>query len=144
MNALVLYHSQQYGNTEKMAKSVAEGLKDSGCDVTLHNCNDERYPIEEYSEYDVVAIGTPDYFSYVAGTLKTFMDDWYLHRNQPGYKDKPYALFLSHGGGGRAQNALTLFHHLGQQVGKTVISAGSPSEKNLDQCRELGRELAQK
>jgi multimeric flavodoxin WrbA len=140
VKALVLYHSQQYGNTEKMAKAVAEGL--TGCEVTLHNTNTERYPIEEYAAFDVVAFGSPDYFSYMAGTLKTFLDDWYLHRNKPGYKGKPYGLFMSHGGGGRAKESMDLFHHLGTQVGSIVISSGSPSESVLRQCRELGELLA--
>ena len=72
--ALVLFHSQQHGNTDKMAKAVAEGLRSEGFTVTLHNANDERYPIEEFPVYDCVVFGTPDYFSYLAGTLKTFMD----------------------------------------------------------------------
>jgi NAD(P)H dehydrogenase (quinone) len=141
-NALVLYHSQQYGNTEKMAEAVAQGLLESGCEVTLHNTNRGRYPISEYGNYDLIAIGTPDYFSYMAGTLKTFMDDWYLYRNKPGYKGKPFVLFLSHGGGGRAQKSLSIFRHLGNQVGQIVISSGSPDEEVLKLCRELGEELA--
>ena len=43
--ALVLYHSQQHGNTGKMAEAVAEGLESEGCEVTLHNANEGRYPI---------------------------------------------------------------------------------------------------
>jgi NAD(P)H dehydrogenase (quinone) len=142
VKALVLYHSQQYGNTEKMAKAVAEGL--TGCEVTLHNTNTQRYPIEEYGTYDLVAFGTPDYFSYMAGTMKTFLDDWYLHRNQPGYKGKPYGLFMSHGGGGRAKETLSVFSHLGTLVGQTITSSGSPSEAVLRQCKELGAELAKR
>ncbi|MFX0071276.1 MAG: flavodoxin domain-containing protein, partial [Candidatus Hermodarchaeota archaeon] len=42
--ALVLYHSQQYGNTKKMAEAVAEGLRSEGCEVILHNTNDSRFP----------------------------------------------------------------------------------------------------
>jgi len=142
VNALVLYHSQQYGNTEKMAKAVAEGLEAEGCVVTLHNANTARYPIEEYSGYDAVAFGTPDYFSYIAGTLKTFMDDWYINRNKPGYAGKPYAVFYSHGGGGRVKDTLSLFSRVGQQVGKAVESSGAPSKAVLDKCRALGVELA--
>ena len=140
VKALVLYHSQQYGNTEKMAKAVAEGLE--GCEVSLHNTNVQRYPIDEYGTFDVVALGSPDYFSYMAGTLKTFLDDWYLHRNQPRYKGKPYVLFMSHGGGGRAKESMNIFHYLGTQVGNIVISSGSPNEAVLKQCRELGEMLA--
>jgi flavorubredoxin len=140
--ALVLYHSQQHGNTGKMAEEIAEGLRSEGCDVTLHNANDERYPIEEYPLYDCVAFGTPDYFSYLAGTLKTFMDDWYLHRNEPGYQGKPYVVFYSHGGGGRVREALSLFSRVGTQVGESVESRGAPNQTVLDKCRVLGSELA--
>ena len=141
--ALVLYHSQQYGNTEKMAEAVAEGLTAEGCNVTLHNTNTTRFPIEEYPDYDLVVIGTPDYFSYMAGTVKTFLDDWYLHRNKSGYAGKPFALFMSHGGGGRAKSPFeTLFKRLGDPVGETVVSSGAPSEAVLAQCKALGEKLA--
>jgi NAD(P)H dehydrogenase (quinone) len=86
----------------------------------------------------------PDYFSYMAGTLKTFLDDWYPHRNERGYKGKPYALFMSHGGGGRAKDCLSVFRHLGTHVGDIVVSSGSPSEGVLRHCRELGAELARR
>jgi multimeric flavodoxin WrbA len=142
INALVLYHSQQYGNTEKMAEAVAEGLKDSGCNVTLHNTNTQRYSIDEFGLFDIVAFGTPDYFGYLAGTLKTFLDDWYLHRNKPGFKGKPYGLFLSHGGGGKAVESLSLFRYIGTQVGKSVISIGTPNENVIKLCRDLGKDLA--
>jgi flavorubredoxin len=142
MKALVLYHSQQYGNTGKMAESLAEGLRSEGLDVTLHNANDERFPIETYPEYNCVAFGTPDYFSYVAGTLKTFMDDWYINRNKSGFQNKPYAVFYSHGGGGRARESLSLFNRVGSQIGKQVESRGTPSQQVLEECKDLGVELA--
>ena len=126
-----------------MAEAVAEGLNNAGCSVTIHNTNEARYPIEEYGGFDVVAFGTPDYFSYMAGTLKTFLDDWYISRNKPGYKGKPYGLFMSHGGGGRAKDCLSVFRHLGTHVGNTVVSSGSPSEAVLRRCIELGAALAE-
>jgi len=140
--ALVLYHSQQHGNTGRMAEAVAEGLRSGGCEVTLHNANEGRYLIGEFPEYDCVAFGTPDYFSYVAGTMKTFMDDWYIHRNEPGFQGRPYAVFYSHGGGGRVREALSLFSRVGTQVGKPVGSSGAPNQKVLDDCRALGVQLA--
>jgi NAD(P)H dehydrogenase (quinone) len=142
VKALVLYHSQQYGNTGKMAEAVAVGLREGGCDVSLHNANEGRFPISELPKYQCIAFGTPDYFSYMAGTLKTFMDDWYLNRNKPGFTDKTYGVFFSHGGGGRAKDSLNLFSRVGRIVGKPVESQGSPSEKVLTECRNLGLHLA--
>jgi NAD(P)H dehydrogenase (quinone) len=143
VKALVLYHSQQHGNTEKMAEAVAEGLRSAGCEVTTHNTNDIRYPIEDYPQYSCVALGSPDYYSYIAGTMKTFMDDWYMHRNEPGYMNKPHAVFYSHGGGGRVRASLSLFNRLGNQVGRTLESRGTPNEKVLKECKKLGALLAE-
>jgi len=142
IKALVLFHSQQQGNTGKMAEAIANGLRSEGCNVTLHNANDERYPIKEYPMYDCVAFGTPDYFSYLAGTLKTFMDDWYINRNKPGYQGKPYAVFYSHGGGGRVKEVLSLFSRVGTQVDESIGSQGTPDQKVLDDCMSLGIKLA--
>ena len=143
---LVLYHSQQYGNTAAMAAAVAEGAKAGGAEVTLCNANDGRVNIELYRGCDAVAFGTPDYFSYFAGTLKVFLDDWYLvKRDDPaGLTGKPLALFLSHGGGGAARRPFELlFSRLGTQVGEMVESRGAPTSDILDACRALGQKLAE-
>jgi NAD(P)H dehydrogenase (quinone) len=143
---LILYHSQQYGNTEQMARAVAEGAKAAGADVTLHNANDERFDIEAYRAFDAAAFGSPDYYSYIAGTLKVFLDDWYIAKgkNPAGLEDKPIALFYSHGGGGAVKGPLEkLFARLGYQVGETVESLRAPSERVVASLRELGRALAE-
>ena len=79
---LVLYHSQQYGNTEAMAKAVAAGAQGAGAEVTLHNANEERFDVSRYRACDAAAFGTPDYYSYIAGTLKVFLDDWFLAKQR--------------------------------------------------------------
>lgn len=43
---LVLYHSQEYGNTRAMAEAVAEGARQGGAEATLVNTNDVRMDIE--------------------------------------------------------------------------------------------------
>ena len=75
---IVIYHSQQYGNTKILAEALAEGAREAGAEVNLINTNERRVTLEEFLSADGVAIGTPDYFSYVAGTVKTFFDDIYL------------------------------------------------------------------
>lgn len=141
MKVLVIYHSQQHGNTEKMAKAVAEGIGKGG---ELWNVNEKRFDVSKLLEYEAYAVGTPDYFSYMAGTLKTFMDDVYLaeRAGTKGISGKPVALFMSHGGGGRAKDPFeSLFKRLGDPVGEIVESSGSPSEAVLEKCRTLGKAL---
>ena len=143
---LVLYHSQEYGNTGAMAEAVGEGARAAGAEVTLVNTNAERLDPEQYRRFDAVAFGSPDYFSYIAGGLKVFLDDWYIARKlkRQGLEGKPYGLFYSHGGGGAVRRPLeNLFSRMGSQVGQTVQSRGRPNDAVLQACRELGRQLAE-
>ena len=144
---LVLYHSQEYGNTAEMAKAVAVGAESAGAAVTLINTNEQRMDVEQYRTFDAVALGSPDYYSYIAGTLKTFLDDWYIARqsNPQGLEGKFYGLFYSHGGGGAVRKPLEeLFRGMGTKVGETIGSHGRPDEATLDRCRKLGRMLAER
>jgi multimeric flavodoxin WrbA len=143
---LVLYHSQEYGNTDAMARAVAEGVRAAGADVTLVNTNEERLDLERYRRFDAVAFGTPDYWSYIAGGLKVFLDDWYIawKSNRRDLENKPYGLFYSHGGGGAVRGPFEeLFGRMGSKVGRTVESYGRPNPSVLEACRELGRQLAE-
>jgi len=147
VKALVLYHSQEFGNTGLMAEAVAEGLRGAGCDVDTFNTDEGRYDVTQFPQYDCVAFGTPDYFSYVAGGLKTFMDDFYVHEVRKGLKGltrKPYALFYSHGGGGRVKDALTVFRRVGTLVGEPVGCYREPDGETLEKLKALGAELASK
>lgn len=144
--ALVLYHSQEFGNTAAMAEAVAEGLRDAGCEVDLFNTNEGRYDVTQFPKYDCVAFGSPDYYSYIAGGLKTFMDDHYIYdvrKGLEGLRNKPYSLFYSHGGGGRVKDSMErIFRRVGTITGEPVSSKGRPEPPVLEQCRALGNELA--
>lgn len=145
---IILYHSQEFGNTAAMAEAVADGAKTMGAEVTLINTNEKRFDIEQFRNFDVVAFGSPDYWGYIAGGLKVFVDDFYIARksNKQGLTDKPYGLFYSHGGGGNVRKP---FEHLfnlmriGSKVGKTIESYGKPNSSERKACHELGRQLAE-
>jgi multimeric flavodoxin WrbA len=142
---LVLYHSQEYGNTALMAKAVANGLENSGCVVDMFNTNDGRFDITKFPQYDGVAIGSPDYYSYIAGGLKMFMDDHYIydvHKKLKGLRDKPFFLFYSHGGGGRVKEVMPrIFKRVGTLISEPVGSMGRPDKQVLNRCKALGAEL---
>jgi len=143
---LILFHSQEHGNTAAMAAAVGEGAKEAGATVTLVNTNETRLDPEEYRAFDGVAFGSPDYYSYIAGGLKVFLDDWYIAKqsNPTGLEGKPYALFYSHGGGGAVRGPMeNLFKGMGHKVGETVESCGRPGSAVLQACRALGRQIAE-
>ena len=143
---LVIYHSQQFGNTRILAEALAEGAREDGAEVVLINTNEHRVTLQEFVDADAVALGTPDYFSYVAGTIKTFFDDIYQW-DQSGkpVKGKPAVLFFSHGGGGRVRQPLEDFvGRFFEQVGEAVGSGRPISEEAKKKCSGLGKELAKK
>jgi hypothetical protein len=61
-----------------LRRRLRRGFGKWGAEVKLINTNEHRVTLEEFLATDGFAIGTPDYFSYVAGTIKTFFDDIYL------------------------------------------------------------------
>jgi multimeric flavodoxin WrbA len=146
MRILVIYHSRQFGNTRLMAEALAQGAREGEAEVELINTNERRVTAEQFLAADAVAIGTPDYFSYLAGTIKTFFDDFYLW-DQSGkpVKGKRGAFFFSHGGGGRVREQLQGFvRRYFQQVGETVEGRRPITEDTKRKCFEIGKELAAK
>jgi multimeric flavodoxin WrbA len=121
---LVIYHSQQFGDTKALARVLADGAREAGVEVEIISTNERRVTLNEFLAADGVALGTPDYFSYVAGTIKTFFDDIYLwDKSGESVKGKPAALFFSHGGGGKGREPFeTLTGKFFEQVGETVES----------------------
>jgi flavorubredoxin len=143
---LVIYHSQQYGNTKILAEALAEGVRKAGEQVTLINTNERRITLEEFLDAEAVAIGTPDYFSYVAGTIKTFFDDIYLWSlTGASVKGKPVVLFCSHGGGGGSvrQHLESFANRFFQKVSDTVSSGRPINEEAKRSCRTLGKKLVE-
>jgi multimeric flavodoxin WrbA len=140
---LVLYHSQQFGNTKILAEALADGVREAGADVKFINTNEHRVTLKEFMSADAVALGTPDYFSYLAGTIKTLFDDIYLwdQSGEP-VKRKPAVFFISHGGGGRVRQPLESFAEgFFTKVGETAAFQRPINEDAKRSCHELGKQL---
>lgn len=74
VRVLVAYYSMA-GNTEKMAQGVAKGASEvSGTVVALKRV--EVVTAEDLLGADAVIVGSPVYWSNMAGPVKTFFDDW--------------------------------------------------------------------
>ncbi len=143
---LVIYHSQQFGDTKALAESLAEGARGAGAEIDLVGTNERRITLDEFLEADGIGLGTPDYFSYIAGTIKSFFDDIYLwDKAGESVKGKPAALFFSHGGGGKVKEPFEyLARKFFDQVGETVESRRPTGDEARKKCFELGRELAKR
>ena len=143
---LVVCHSQQHGNTRKMADLVAQGCREvAGVEVRLIDVNAQRVAMDDLVAADGLALGTPDYFTYMAGGLKQFFDDALL-ASYGGAEtmNKPYVAFLTHGGGGGAiESVQRLAKSLKyREVAPPVLSKGAPAGDVVQQAIALGTALA--
>ncbi|MCJ7605562.1 MAG: flavodoxin domain-containing protein [Dehalococcoidales bacterium] len=141
-NILVIYHSQT-GNTGKMAEAVAEGAIAAGADVSLKKAVDAG--VDDLLGCDAVIIGTPNYFSYMAGMVKDFFDRvWFTVREK--MEGKPYACFGSYGGGGTPaiESVEKICEGLKMnRVSDCVHTTREPSDEVLAECKALGRKIAE-
>jgi len=144
---LIVYHSQQSGNTAKMAELVAQGCRQvEGIEVELVNVNEARVEMAAAEQADAYALGSPNYYSYVAGGLKQFFDD--IHIAQGAGRSvggKPYVAFCTHGGGGsinavieKLASAMKL-----RKVAGSVTARLAPEGQAADDSVALGRALAE-
>lgn len=143
---LIVYHSQEYGNTKRMADMVAEGCRQVlDVEVEMVNTNESRVDMNAAERADAFAIGSPDYFSYVAGGVKQFFDDLYIAALAgKNVKGKPCVLFMTHGGGGKGITSLEgLARAMNLQiVAPSVVCQGAPGGDVEQQSIKLGKTLA--
>ncbi len=158
IRVLVAYYSQT-GNTEAMAKGVAEGAKTvEGTIVILKRV--ERVTAEDLFAADALVVGSPVYWANMAGPVKVFFDDWQLRFGVfPEFKmrDKVGAAFATGGqvSGGKEVTMLTILAAmLGNQMivvsGGGAFGASATTEgnspgidaKELAQATALGQRVA--
>ncbi len=141
---LVIYHSQS-GNTQKLAEAVAAGAASvEDTKVVLKQAKDAT--IEDLILCDGIAIGSPEYFGYMAGMIKDFFDRTY----EPAKEKreifmKPHVIFISAGNDGRNARDQIERICLGYQFKKVyepLIVRGLPDKESLKQCHEMGQTIA--
>lgn len=159
VNVLVTYHSLT-GHTEKMAQAVVEGAKSiPGTRVTLRRVGDVT--VEQLFESDALIVGSPVYWSNMAGEVKTFFDNWQFKFGVfPEFKmkDKVGAAFATGGqiSSGKEVTMLTILSAMlgnkmivvseGGAFGASATTEGSSpgiDEAELADARALGKRVAQ-
>lgn len=138
----MVYHTFT-GNTEKMARAVAEGAKQvQGVDVILKKA--AEVTLEDFVSSDAVAFGSPNTFGDMAGALSDFFDrTWSVHGQVAG---RPAVAFTSENPGetGALRDIERFFNYYGlKKVSEGVVSAGALGTVKSEECKKLGRKLAE-
>lgn len=157
---LIVYHSRG-GHTAAMAKAVAEGAKKNPqAEVTVKIVAEVK--CAELLATDALIVGSPVYWSNMAGEVKSFFDRWSTECQvlPPAFqmRDKVGAAFVTGGetSSGKEVALLTLVAAMlgnrmiviseGQALGAAATTGDGKSpvtEKELDEARRLGERVAQ-
>lgn len=139
MATVIVLFDSRGGNTRAAAESIAEGAA-MVPDVTCSLMSAEQLDVDAIAAADAVAVGSPNYYTYMSGRIKTFFD---LAFRNTAFKGKPFAAFSTHGGGGGVADTL---EKLAKSIGMEKIADGldflnTPAGDQLKDCRRLGQAL---
>jgi multimeric flavodoxin WrbA len=146
VSVLILYYSNK-GRTETMAKAVAEGVC-SVEDVSTIMRRVDFATVYDFMSCDAVAFGSPNYFGYMAGAMKSFFDR--AEEIESRVTGKPAVAFTS--GGGPSDAALKSLESMIKQYKLEKVADGvfaqvvygekELKEEDLTKCKTLGEALA--
>ena len=137
---LVLYYSRT-GNTEKMAKAVAEGAQIN--DNTEVELNFHVEP-EELSTFDAIIVGAPTYYHEMPVDFKRLFEE--VAAKGISLKGKIGATFGSYGWSGEApKNILEIMKNKFEMlvVEPPLLVNYVPDQKMLSACRDLGKRISE-
>ena len=127
------------GNTEMMANAVAEGLKAAGQDVDLKAVS--QVSVEDAATYDKLALGCADMGAEQLEEAE--FEPWFTELESQ-LKDKQVVIFGSWGWGGEWLDSWgERITAAGADLVGQAKAMGTPDESALDECRALGKSLAE-
>jgi flavodoxin I len=141
LKILVLYYSRT-GNTEKMAKAVAEGAKSvQGAIVEL------SYSVsaEELGNFDAILVGAATYHHDMPVGFKSFFEE--VAVKNISLKGKVGAAFGSYGWSGEAPKLVIeiMKNKFEMDVTEPPLSIRyEPDQAGLEKCMELGKRIAER
>ena len=141
MSKVLVVYCSMSGNTKAAAEAVADGARAAGAQVAVKSGLDAQPG--DLQKCDAVALGSYDAFSYMGGGLKDFLDRVF-YPTQGQVTDKPYAAFLTHGGGGKAIESIESIAQSFKfkKAVKPVLVKGKPEGQAIVDLKALGAKLA--
>jgi len=150
MKIVVIYDSKT-GNTEKMAKVLAEGAGEHA-EVEIKKIG-EAFPLTIMADADGVIFGSPVYYADISNGMKDFLEhvETYINANKRKINNKPAAVFGSYGYDGAwimEERLKERILGLGYMVSDDVLVMIDSDIKyhfddNSAKCRDFGRKFAE-
>lgn len=142
-NKILIAYASMTGNTEKLAKAIADGAKKvEGVRVETKKAKEVKHG--DAISADGYAFGSHSAFEYMAGELKTLFEELYNVRDK--ISGKPVLLFTT-GMGGQVAALESMDKVVGvfnpRWVKPGVAVEGMPRESDKAKAMEMGKKLAE-
>ncbi len=140
MPKVVIVYLSTSGNTKAMAEAIAEGVESRNVDVQTVNFHEVR--IEDLKNADGIAIGSSTFHYKMLPPMEKFIES--LEKAK--IKAKIGAAFGSYGWSGEAPVVIAeKLRQLDMNVIDPVLRIQyQPTEKDLEECKRLGKDIANK
>ena len=140
MPGVIVVYLSTSGNTKAMADAIVEGAQSRNVDAKAMNFNEAK--IEEMKDADAIAIGSSTFNYKMLPPMEKFIES--LEKAK--IKAKLGAAFGSYGWSGEAPIMIAeKMRELGIEVIDPVLRIQyQPTEKDLDECKRLGKDIAVK
>ena len=143
----VVFHAGIWGGTEKMAKAIADSLRESGIEVKTYNLVELHWAqssdlLADLMEARAIALGSNTLLGQPFPTVKVALD--LIKLSNP--RGKKALIFGTYGWAGGALKAIANeLENTGISLTEPSIEAQFvPSEEDLENCVEAGKQLAEK
>jgi flavodoxin len=145
--ALVVYHTV-YGNTEKAAKAVRDGIASAGLEAECRRIQDARP--DDLKAFDVIVFGTPTHMENIPEDVKGFMESL----KQVDLKDKKGVAFDTRYEDEPIGGLATLEKYM-KSYGMRILSTGLPVllpsgagegpliKNELSRCTQFGKSIGE-
>lgn len=140
MPKIVVVYLSTSGNTKAMADAIVEGAQSRNVDAVAVNFHEAK--IEDLKVADAIALGTSTFYYKMLPPMEKFIDGL----SKANAKGKVGAAFGSYGWSGEAPGMIAdKMREIGMKVIDPVLRIQyAPAEKDLEECKRLGKDLANK
>lgn len=140
MGRLAIIYGTGFGNTGLMARAIEEGAASAGVEVIIKNVKESGIPDVEGA--DAIAIGSATY----KGKAMPAVIEFVKGMSELQLKGKVGTAFGSYGWSGEAAKVITgMLKGYGMDVMEPPLRIKrQPAEAGLEECRQLGVQIAGK
>ncbi len=140
MSKVVVVYLSTSGNTRAMADAIVEGAQSRNVDAVAMNFHEAK--IDELKAADAIALGSSTFHYKMLPPMEKFIESL----GKLDAKGKIGAAFGSYGWSGEAPGMIaSKMRELGMKVIDPVLRVQyTPAEKDLEECKRLGKDLANK